>query len=188
MNAQQFEIEGPLELSPRIHSDDRGYFLETFNATAIEALGIVEKHWVQDNQSFSKSIYTLRGMHFQTAPFAQAKIIRVLRGSIFDAVVDLRIGSTTFGKWLGVTLSATKMNQFYIPTGFAHGFLTLENDVEVAYKVSELYSKDHDRSLNWSDPDIAINWPMPKGIIPHLSEKDEKAPRLQKLSADLNQQ
>lgn len=178
MRAQHFDIAGPIEIFPKIHSDHRGYFVETFNAATMADLGIAETEWVQDNQSFSAEAYTLRGMHFQTTPFAQAKIVRVLRGAIYDVIVDLRANSPTFGKWLGVTLDAEQMHQLYVPKGFAHGFLTLQAKVEVAYKVSEHYSKEHDRSLHWSDKDVGIVWPMPENTLSHLSEKDKLAPAL----------
>lgn len=171
-------------MNPRI-ADDRGYFTETFNLSKLQDLGVVESNWVQDNQSFSKEAFTLRGLHFQLPPFAQAKIIRVVRGKIFDIAVDLRPTSPTFGKWLSATLSADDMNQFYVPTGFAHGFLTLEPDVEVSYKVSNYYSKDHDCSLNWADRSLAIHWPLPAGAKPILSEKDSEAPGLSAIKREL---
>jgi dTDP-4-dehydrorhamnose 3,5-epimerase len=136
----------------------------------------LEPLWVQDNQSFSKPANTLRGLHFQLPPFAQAKLVRVLKGSIFDVAVDIRKSSTSFGKWVAATLTAGEFNQLYIPAGFAHGFLTLEPDVEVFYKVSAAYSKPHDRSIVWDDPDLQISWPLAYGKIPTLSEKDSSAP------------
>ena len=185
MQAQTFEISGPLELLPRKFGDERGYFVETFNLKTASALGIAETQWVQDNQSYSALPFTLRGMHFQLQPVAQAKIVRVLKGSIFDAVVDLRPESASFGKWLSVTLTADKINQLYVPVGFGHGFLTLEPEVHVAYKVSNFYSAPHDRSLNWADSDIGISWPLPKGVSPILSDKDRSASFLKELKSDL---
>jgi dTDP-4-dehydrorhamnose 3,5-epimerase len=178
MEVKRFEIEGPAEIVPQRHFDERGYFCETFNAERLAGLGIAEPAWVQDNQTFSERIYTLRGLHFQLPPFAQAKLVRVLKGSIFDVAVDIRSTSPTFGKWVAVTLTAERFNQFYVPAGFAHGFLTLEPDVEVLYKVSAPYSKQHDRTIRWDDPDIKISWPLENGARPQLSDKDAKAPTL----------
>jgi dTDP-4-dehydrorhamnose 3,5-epimerase len=178
MNITKFDIEGPIEIVPQRYSDERGYFCEIFNAERLANAGISEPNWVQDNESFSKHVYTLRGLHFQLPPFAQAKLVRVLRGSIFDVAVDIRKLSPTYGKWIAVTLTAENFNQLYIPAGFAHGFLTLEPNVEVLYKVSAHYSKQHDRTICWDDPDINIAWPLKDGSSPQLSDKDVKAPRL----------
>ena len=178
MEVKRFEIEGPAEIVAHRHTDDRGYFCETFNAQRLAGLGIAEPAWVQDNQSFSERIYTLRGLHFQLPPFAQAKLVRVLRGSIFDVAVDIRKASPTFGKWIAATLTAERFNQLYIPAGFAHGFLTLEANVEVLYKVSAPYSKWHDRTIRWDDPAIGISWPLENGGQPLLSGKDANAPTL----------
>jgi len=183
VDIRRFDIEGPLELTPPRFADARGYFSETFNLAKAREAGVAESEWVQDNQSLSAAAFTLRGLHFQVPPFAQAKIVRVLKGRIFDVAVDLRRTSPTFGKWIGVELSAEKFNQLYVPQGFAHGFLTLEPDVLVAYKVSALYSKAHDRSLNWGDKSIGISWPLPAGAKPVLSEKDEGSPMLADLEA-----
>jgi dTDP-4-dehydrorhamnose 3,5-epimerase len=178
---KRFEIEGPVELVSTRFSDDRGYFSETFNISNLMSIGISIPAWVQDNQSFSENIYTLRGLHFQREPFAQAKLVRVLKGEIFDVAVDIRPDSPNFGKWIGTTLTADRMNQLYVPAGFAHGFMTLEPKVEVFYKVSASYSKQHDRSLNWKDAMLAIDWPLPKNATPYLSDKDSKAPNLVEL-------
>lgn len=185
MQANAFAIAGPLELVPDRFEDARGYFTETFNQPRLQAHGVLETSWPQDNQSLSVNAFTLRGMHFQLPPFGQAKIVRVLRGRIFDCVVDLRPASPSFGKWLGVELTAEKANQLYVPVGFAHGFLTLEPQCLVAYKVSSLYSKPHDRSLHWADPAVNIAWPLPPGQKPVLSEKDEAAPSLATLRSGL---
>lgn len=178
MDIKRFEIDGPVELTTPRFGDDRGFFTETFNLSRMQDVGIQVPAWVQDNQSFSEHAYTLRGLHFQLAPAAQAKLVRVMRGSIFDVAVDLRHNSPSFGKWVGAILTAEKMNQLYVPEGFAHGFLTLEAKVEVFYKVSSFYSKPHDRSVLWSDPAIKIEWPLPAGKKPHLSTKDQTAPVL----------
>jgi dTDP-4-dehydrorhamnose 3,5-epimerase len=176
MEVNRFDIEGPVEVISSRHIDERGYFCEAYNSESFAATGIPETQWVQDNQSFSKSSYTLRGLHFQLPPVAQAKLVRVLRGSIWDVAVDIRRSSSSFGKWIAITLSAERFNQLYIPAGFAHGFLTLEPDVEVLYKVSSPYSKQHDRAIRWDDAELGISWPLAEGIRPLLSEKDANAP------------
>jgi dTDP-4-dehydrorhamnose 3,5-epimerase len=184
MDIRRFEIEGPVEITAPRFGDDRGFFTETFNLSRELAAGIAVSSWIQDNQSRSMNTFTLRGLHFQLPPFAQAKLVRVLRGSIYDVVVDLRRNAPSFGKWIGTTLTADKMNQLYVPEGFAHGFLTLEPNVEVFYKVSSSYSKPHDRSLLWNDPMLGINWPL-RGS-PTLSEKDAKAPPLAEIIEQLS--
>ena len=176
MIVNRFEIEGPAELVPQRHVDERGYFCETFNAKTLTAAGISEPQWVQDNQSCSKQIYTLRGLHFQVPPYDQAKLVRVLKGAVFDVAVDIRKASPTFGKWIALTLTAERFNQLYVPAGFAHGFLTLEANSEVLYKVSAPYSKHHERTIRWNDPGINISWPLPDGSRPLLSAKDADAP------------
>ena len=187
MRVEHFDIAGPFAFAAPRHRDARGYFTETFNLSQLRQLGLVESDWVQDNQSMSVEAHTLRGMHFQLPPFAQAKIVRVITGRIFDVVVDLRAQSLTYGKWIGVDLSSDTGNQIYIPTGFAHGFLTLEPNTVVAYKVSNIYSKTHDRSLNWADADVAIDWPLPKQATPTLSDKDRDAPMLRSLAVELKE-
>ncbi|MDP8998116.1 MAG: dTDP-4-dehydrorhamnose 3,5-epimerase [Pseudomonadota bacterium] len=185
MEIERFAIAGPLHFTMPRFGDARGYFTETFNAEKLANEGIAELQWVQDNQSYSTENYTLRGLHFQLPPFAQAKIVRVLSGRIFDVAVDIRPLSETFGKWLSLELIAEKQNQFYIPAGFAHGFLTLTPDVVIAYKVSAPYSRTHDRCLNWADPALAIRWPLPNGMSPKVSEKDENASMLSSLASEL---
>ena len=185
METERFAIEGPLHFTMPRFGDARGYFTEVFNADKLRQQGVSEPAWVQDNQSLSTEKFTLRGLHFQLPPFAQAKIVRVLSGRIYDVAVDIRPGSSTFGKWLGVELTAERQNQIYIPSGFAHGFLTLEPNAIIAYKVSNIYSKVHDRSLNWADPAVGITWPMPPASKPILSEKDEAAPVLASLQSEL---
>ena len=178
MIINRFEIDGPAELVLQRHFDERGFFCETFNVECLASIGISESTWTQDNQSFSERVYTLRGLHYQLPPFDQAKIVRVLKGAIFDVAVDIRSASPSFGKWVAVTLTADCFNQLYIPAGFAHGFLTLEANVEVLYKVSAPYSKQHERSIRWNDPDVNISWPLPGDSIPRLSGKDVDAPFL----------
>jgi dTDP-4-dehydrorhamnose 3,5-epimerase len=169
-------LDGVAEVVPDRHGDHRGFFSEVWKASDFAAHGI-ELCFVQDNQSFSVEAGVLRGLHYQIPPFEQAKLVRVVRGSIFDVAVDIRHGSPTFGKWVGLTLSADKWNQIFVPAGFAHGFLTLEPNCEVLYKVSAPYSPQHDRGIRYDDPTIGIKWPIPE-LQPILSEKDHAAPTL----------
>lgn len=164
-----------LELRPRKFGDDRGFFSETYNADALAEVGFSQP-FVQDNHSYSTTKGVLRGLHFQTPPAAQAKLVRVTRGSIFDVAVDIRSGSPTFGKWVSLILSAREWNQILIPEGFAHGFLTLEEHCEVQYKVTSPYSPQHDRSIRFDDPEVGIDWPVIEEI--QLSAKDREAPLL----------
>lgn len=166
-------LERVFEIFTKRFSDERGFFAETYNRQRFVEAGITED-FVQDNHSMSASKGTLRGLHFQTAPFAQAKLVRVLHGSVFDVAVDIRPQSPDFGKWVGVTLSADKGNQLFVPGGFAHGFLTLEKNTEIAYKVDNYYSAGHDRSVRYDDPQIAVDWPT-LDVEMILSEKDANA-------------
>ncbi len=161
---------------PKRFGDDRGWFAETWNAQTYAKLGVADT-FVQDNQSLSRPIGTLRGLHFQTPPHAQAKLVRCLRGRIFDVAVDLRKGSPSFGQWIGVELTADKGEQLHIPAGFAHGFVTLEPDTEIAYKVTDYYAPTCDAGLRWDDPQIGIDWPL-SGATPLLSPKDAGLPSL----------
>ncbi|MGQ7830295.1 dTDP-4-dehydrorhamnose 3,5-epimerase [Altererythrobacter sp. Z27] len=163
-----------IEVQPEKFGDYRGYFSEVFKQGLFEAEGIAAD-WIQDNQSYSAQVGTVRGLHFQVPPVAQAKLVRVLRGAIFDVAVDIRKGSPTYGEWVGIELSATVLNQLYVPVGFAHCFMTLEPDTEVLYKVSAPYSREHEGSIFWADKDLGIAWPDTGGA-PVLSEKDEVAP------------
>ena len=176
LEVRPLEIPEVLELTPRKFGDDRGFFSETFNRTRLADAGIAID-WMQDNQSYSRDAYTLRGLHYQEPPFAQDKLVRVLRGRILDVAVDVRRGSPSFGRWVSLELSAGAFNQILVPVGFAHGFLTLEPDTEVFYKVSAPYSSKHDRSIRFDDPAIAIDWPL-NGQSPVLSAKDQNAPTL----------
>lgn len=163
---------------PRRFSDDRGWFSETWNSTRFSGWGI-DYDWCQDNHSLSKPIGTLRGLHFQREPHAQTKLVRCLRGRIYDVAVDIRPTSPTYKKWVGVELSADNGAQLLIPQGYAHGFLTLEPDCEVAYKVDAGYMPEADGGIAWNDPDIEIKWPMPETIVaPLLSQKDAALPTL----------
>ena len=176
LELRRLDIDGLIEIRPKRFADDRGFFSETWNAAAWREAGI-EQAFVQDNHSWSVPRGTLRGLHFQTSPQAQAKLVRVTRGSVFDVAVDLRTGSPTYGQWAGVTLSALEWNQFLIPQGFAHGFLTLEPDTEVLYKASAPYSPSNDRAIRFDDPAIGVEWPLPSGDL-ILSDKDRLAPLL----------
>ena len=164
-------------LKPKRFGDARGWFMETYSEKAFAALGFGHG-FVQDNHSFSAEIGTLRGLHFQTPPFAQAKLVRCTRGAMFDVGVDVRRGSPTYGQWIGCELSAENGHQLYIPVGFAHGFVTLTPDCEVQYKVSAPYAPANDGGILWSDPEIAVAWPLAEGIKPTLSGKDEVLPLL----------
>lgn len=175
---RELDLPGLIEVLPRRFTDVRGYFEETWNAARWRDLG-VDCHFVQDNHSFSRDAGVLRGLHYQIPPMAQDKLVRVSRGSVFDVAVDIREGSPTFGHWVGVTLSAEKGNQLFVPKGFAHGFVTLEANCEVQYKVSALYSPQHERAIRFDDPSIAIKWPFETDRLV-LSEKDEAAPMLRR--------
>jgi dTDP-4-dehydrorhamnose 3,5-epimerase len=181
MDVIETEIPDVKRIKPKRFGDSRGWFSETFRVDAMEKAGITAP-FVQDNQSFSAPQGTIRGLHFQIAPQAQAKLIRVLQGAILDVAVDIRSASPTFGKFVAVTLDAENGEQLYIPHGFAHGFCTLTPDVMVAYKVDAYYSPEHDRALAWDDPAIGIPWPV-SGAAAILSDKDRRAPKL----ADLGQ-
>jgi dTDP-4-dehydrorhamnose 3,5-epimerase len=160
--------------------DRRGFLSEVYNREAFAAAGI-DTAFVQDNHSFSTQDGTVRGLHFQVAPFAQAKLVRVVRGAIYDVAVDLRRDSATYGRHVGAVLSASAWNQLFVPIGFAHGFVTLEPATEVVYKVSAHYSPEHERGLLWNDPDLAIAWPIAPGDA-ILADKDTRWPRLRELS------
>lgn len=167
-------------LEPIVFGDSRGWFMETWSERDLEKAGL-HYRFVQDNQSYSSKKGTLRGLHFQKGEAAQAKLVRCGRGAVLDAAVDLRKGSPTYQKWVAVELSAENKRQLLIPRGFAHGFLTLTDNVEFLYKEDNFYCPEADRNLLWNDSEIGINW----GIqAPILSEKDAKAPRLCECGAD----
>ncbi len=169
-------LDGVLELCPAKFGDARGFFSETYNRDRFRDAGFA-LDFVQDNHSFSAARGTLRGLHYQLPPRAQDKLVRVVRGAIFDVAVDIRRGSATFGRWVGLVVSADKWNQILVPAGFAHGFVTLEPDTEVVYKVTDTYSPAHDRSIRFDDPAIGIEWPVAAGEV-LLSDKDRDAPLL----------
>ena len=172
------EIPDVKVVVPRIHRDDRGFFSETYSKASLMAIG-VNLEFVQDNHSMSVERGVVRGLHFQIPPFAQDKLVRVIRGSIFDVAVDIRRGSPTYGKHVARVLSAANWNQILVPIGFAHGFCTLAN-TEVIYKVTNYYSPEHDRGLLWNDPGLGIAWPITEEEA-ILSEKDRALPRFSEL-------
>lgn len=165
-----------LLVQPRKRADNRGYFVETFSRRDFEQFGVGHE-FVQDNQSFSSRPGTVRGLHFQLPPHAQSKLVRVLKGKIFDLAVDLRRGSPTFGKWCSTTLTAESGDQVFVPRGFAHGFCTLAPDVEVAYKVDDYYAPECDAGIRWNDPAIGIEWPI-AATDAIMSQKDLGLPLL----------
>lgn len=176
LDVRQLGLEGVLEIVPKRFGDDRGFFSETYNALSFTQAGL-DLAFVQDNHSLSAAKGVLRGLHYQLPPKAQDKLVRVVRGSILDVAVDIRKGSPTFAKWVALEVSAQKWNQILVPKGFAHGFMTLEENTEVVYKVTDYYSPEHDRSIRFDDPQIGIEWPIPAGQI-QLSDKDRAAPNL----------
>lgn len=176
ISVRETGLAGVLEIQPQMHGDERGSFCEVFNAGDFARHGITTT-FVQDNHSVSRQRGVMRGLHYQLAPFAQDKLVRVVRGSIFDVAADIRPNSPTVGRWIGVELSAARWNQLLVPAGYAHGFVTLEPDTEVIYKVSRPYSREHERAIRFDDPRLAIAWPVDASAM-QLSEKDRLAPTL----------
>jgi len=176
MKVERFNISGLALIRPKMHVDDRGFFMESFKDAWFRD-NVADVAFVQDNQSLSRQSGTLRGLHFQMPPQGQGKLVRCLRGAIYDVAVDIRPDSATFGQWLGVHLTPEHNDQFWIPEGFAHGYCTLVEDTEVFYKVTSPYSKEHEGGLAFDDPEIAIRWPIDvdKAV---LSDKDRAQPRL----------
>ncbi len=179
MNITECDIPGPLIIEPKVFGDERGFFMESWNAARFAEEGL-DIAFVQDNHSRSQK-GVLRGMHFQN-PGPQGKLVRVVSGAVFDVAVDLRRSSPTFGKWTGVELSAENKRMFWVPQGFAHGFLTLEDDTDFLYKCDATYAPQHEHSLAWDDPDVSIEWPL-GGIDLQLSAKDAEGTRLSDLEA-----
>ena len=180
---EPLQIPEVILIKPKLFSDDRGFFLETYKRSDFERAGI-GFDFIQDNHSGSKK-GVLRGLHYQKRPAVQGKLVRCIKGVIFDVAVDIRIGSPTFGKWVGVYLSEENRHMLWIPPGFAHGFLVVSDYAEVIYKVSHSeYSPTHDAGILWNDPDIGIEWPtnLVERVI--LSEKDAKLPKLKDLSKE----
>lgn len=174
MNVTKTKLDGVLIVEPKVFGDNRGWFMETYSEEKLAPLGIAVD-FVQDNHSFSAQKGTLRGLHFQMHPKAQSKLLRCTRGRILDVAVDIRKGSPNYTQWVAVELSAENKKQLFIPAGFAHGFVTLTDDVEVQYKVDQYYAPDCDRSIRFDDPAIGVEWGMEN---PVLSQKDLSAPLL----------
>jgi dTDP-4-dehydrorhamnose 3,5-epimerase len=170
MDVKITKLPGVLLLRPRYFSDARGYFVETYNKRTVATVG-VEADFVQDNQSLSLRAGTVRALHFQVPPRPQAKLVRVLRGSIYDVAVDLRVGSPRYGAWVAERLTAEGGEQLFVPRGFAHGYCTLEPNTEVAYKVDEYYAPECEQGLIWNDPTLAVGWPA-AATDAVLSDKD----------------
>jgi len=168
------ELDGVFLISPDVHGDHRGFFLESYTSKEMEAHGL-PVNFVQDNHARSLVKGVLRGMHFQKPPFAQSKFVRVTRGAVYDVVIDMRKSSCSFGKWAGFTLTEENHDMLFVPKGFAHGYCTLTDDTEFMYKVDAYYAPAHDAGIRWNDPDIAIKWPVES---PVLSDKDNKLPLL----------
>jgi len=174
MPLHQTELDGVVVLQPQRHGDARGYFTETFNVKTMADAGL-ETVFVQDNESLSAAVGTVRGIHYQLPPQPQIKLVRVLQGAVLDVAVDLRSPSPTFGQHVAVELRAELGNQLYVPVGFGHAFCTLEPNTIVAYKVSGFYAPDCDRGVRWNDPDLAIDWPIAEADAT-VSAKDAQAP------------
>lgn len=176
---RQLDIEGVFEITPKKIGDNRGFFSEVYNQIALAEVGI-DLDFIQDNHSFSEQKGVLRGLHFQSPPVAQDKLVRVVRGRVFDVAVDIRTGSPSYAQWVGVELSAEKWNQLLVPAGFAHGFLTLEPNCEVLYKVTAPYSKEQEGSIRFDDQQIGVDWPMSSEDV-IISEKDRNAALLHEI-------
>ena len=178
LKVTETELKGVYVVEPQVFGDSRGWFMETWSARKLVEAGI-DVNFVQDNQSFSAAKGTLRGLHYQLNPMSQAKLIRCTRGEIFDVAVDIRRGSPQYAKWVGVRLSADNKKQLFIPRGFAHGFITLTDNVEVMYKADNYYAPECDGNIRWNDPAIGVDWPTEPT---NLSDKDKNAPLLSERS------
>ena len=179
MKVRDADLPGVLILEPDRYEDERGFFSETWNARWLETLPV--EGFLQDNHSFNREPGTIRGLHYQAAPHAQAKLLRVLNGAVYDVVVDLRDASPTFGRWTGIELSARRWNQLFVPEGFAHGFCTLEPETHVLYKVSGAWEPSAERGLLWNDPDLGIEWPRFDRYV--IAERDRSWPSFASLSS-----
>ena len=180
MNVIETEIPGVIIIEPDVFGDERGYFEETYRLERYRELGLPD--FVQDNISFSRPAGTLRGLHYQIAPYTQGKLVSVIAGEVFDVALDIRRDSPTFGRHVSVTLSAENHRQFYIPEGFAHVMLTTKPDTIFSYKCTNVYSKENERGIIWNDPALGIDWPMQDGLT--VLEKDQKHPTLAALQSD----
>jgi dTDP-4-dehydrorhamnose 3,5-epimerase len=181
MQVERTKLRDVLILRPKKFGDERGFFSETFKVSVLAEYG-VDLPWVQDNHSYSAAPGVLRGMHFQTAPFPQAKLVRVTKGALLDVAVDIRVGSPTYGEHVAVELSAENWAQLYVPIGFAHGFCTLTPDTEALYKVTSEYSPAHEGGVLWNDPDLGIEWPFSEADAT-LNARDRAWPRLRDLTS-----
>ena len=175
MESRPLAIADAVLMEPRAFADERGLFFESFNAAAFAEATGVSRLFVQDNHSVSRR-GVVRGLHYQLPPFAQGKLVRVVAGAVFDVAVDVRRGSPTFGRWVGEMLSAENRRQLWIPEGFAHGFMALEDETQFLYKTTAPYNRDSERAIMWNDPAIAIDWP--RNFDPIVSERDMRAPVL----------
>lgn len=180
MNIHKTPLDGVLVLEPKVFGDARGFFMESFNQQVFEAAVGHAVHFVQDNHSRSAK-GVLRGLHYQHAPHAQGKLVRVVAGAVFDVAVDIRPGSATFGQWFGAELSADNHRQMWIPPGLAHGFLVLTDTADFLYKTTDYYAPQAEGAVRWNDPDVGITWPD-LGMAPVLSGKDAAAPWLKDLA------
>lgn len=181
MNVQKTELPGVLVIEPQVFGDNRGFFFESYTKSKFSEIGL-DMEFIQDNHSLSVPKYTVRGIHFQKDPTAQGKLVRCIRGRILDYAIDLRKGSEMYLKWVAVELSADNKRELFIPRGFGHVFVTLEENCEVNYKVDNVYSKENERSIRYDDPQIGLVWP--EGMVPVLSEKDKNAPLLRDCDCD----
>jgi dTDP-4-dehydrorhamnose 3,5-epimerase len=178
MKATPLTIPDVILIEPKVFGDERGYFYESFNQTAFNQVIGYDVQFVQDNHSKSQK-GVLRGLHYQLAPKAQGKLVRVIQGEVFDVAVDIRKDSPTFGQWVGVILSAENKRQLWIPAGFAHGFITLSESAEFLYKTTDYYAPEYERCIAWNDPEIGINWPLDQ--TPVLSDKDQQGVSLESI-------
>jgi dTDP-4-dehydrorhamnose 3,5-epimerase len=189
MNVIETKIKDLLILEPKIFADNRGWFMESFNQRTFNSILTAHNqpvvNFVQDNHSISHR-GVIRGLHYQLNPFAQGKLVRVVSGRVWDVAVDIRAASPTFGQWVGVELSEKNHRQFWIPAGFAHGFIALEDNTQFLYKTTNYYSKECERSLLWNDPDLLIDWPLDDSIIVHQTEKDNQAPNFKEFQKSIN--
>jgi dTDP-4-dehydrorhamnose 3,5-epimerase len=188
MNIIETKIKGLLILEPSVFGDDRGWFMESFNQKKFEQVlterGLEVPNFVQDNHSYSQK-GVLRGLHYQLNPHAQGKLVRVVQGRAWDVAVDIRQDSPTFGQWVGVELTGENHKQFWIPVGFAHGFIALEDNTQFLYKTTNYYSKECECSIIWNDETINIEWPIESGLELKLTDKDKMAKKLVKVNEEL---
>ncbi|MDR0271202.1 dTDP-4-dehydrorhamnose 3,5-epimerase [Paenibacillus sp.] len=180
MKMTSLQLQGAYLFEPVVHGDHRGFFMESYNGAVLEQQGIT-LNFIQDNHSMSAEPGVIRGLHYQSNPKAQTKLVRAVRGAIYDVIVDVRRSSPTFGQWVGVILSEYNHRQLLVPKGFAHGFCTVVPNTQVVYKVDEYYSSEHDRGILWNDSELGIDWPASN---PVLSDKDQRHPQLK--DAELN--